>query len=134
MKRIVYTNDTGGVSIVIPTGEVDIDTLIATVVPAGANYSLVDEADIPADREFRGAWVKNGEAVEIDFVKAQGVTKDRLRADRAPLLAKQDIEFQRALETGADTAPIIAEKQRLRDITKLVDTATTLDELKEITV
>lgn len=56
MKRIIYTNNEGGVSVVIPTGEVDIETLIATVVPQGADYSVVDEADIPSDRTFRNAW------------------------------------------------------------------------------
>jgi hypothetical protein len=42
----------------------------------------------------------------------------------------QDVLFQRALESGADTKAIVAEKQRLRDITKI--TATTLDELKTL--
>lgn len=37
-------------------------------------------------------------------------------------------------DSGSDTAAIVAEKQRLRDVTKLADTATTLDELKSITV
>jgi hypothetical protein len=68
--------------------------------------------------------------ITIDFAKAQAITKDRLRAERAPLLAAQDVAFQRALESGSDTAAIVAEKQRLRDVTKLVDTCTTLDELR----
>ena len=32
--------------------------------------------------------------------------------------------------SGSVTSSIVAEKQRLRDVTNLVDTATTLDELK----
>lgn len=68
--------------------------------------------------------------ISIDFAKAQAITKDRLRAERAPLLAAQDVLFQRALESGSDTAAIVAEKQRLRDITAQVDTCTTLDELR----
>jgi hypothetical protein len=40
----------------------------------------------------------------------------------------------RATEDGSDTAPIVAEKQRLRDITNQVDTMTTLDELKSVEV
>jgi hypothetical protein len=44
------------------------------------------------------------------------------------------VQFQRTLETGADTSAIVAEKQRLRDITKLADEAQTLDELKAIQV
>lgn len=73
-------------------------------------------------------------SIIINFVKAQALTKDRLRADRTPLLEAQDVLFQRALETGANATAIVVEKQRLRDITKLVDTATTLDALKAMTV
>ena len=47
---------------------------------------------------------------------------------------KLDIDFQKALESGTDTTAIVAEKQRLRDITKLADTATTLEELKALEV
>jgi len=70
--------------------------------------------------------------ITINMNKAKEITKTRLRQEREPLLAAQDIAFQRALETGADTSAIVAEKQRLRDITKLADAATTLDELKAI--
>jgi hypothetical protein len=68
----------------------------------------------------------------INFTKAQALTKDRLRRERKPLFDEQDITFQRALETSADTTAIVAEKQRLRDITNQVDNITTLDELKAV--
>ncbi len=71
-------------------------------------------------------------AIIIDINKAKDITKDRLRQEREPLLLAQDIAFQRALETNADTSAIVAEKQRLRDITTLVDTANTVDELKAL--
>ena len=71
--------------------------------------------------------------ITINMNKAKEITKTRLRQEREPLLTIQDVAFQRALETGADTTAIVAEKQRLRDITKLADAATTLDELKAIT-
>ena len=70
--------------------------------------------------------------ITIDFTKAQGITKDRLRQERAPLLTALDVQYQRAQESGAITAAIVAEKQRLRDVTKLADKATTLDELKAL--
>jgi hypothetical protein len=68
----------------------------------------------------------------INFNKAKEHTKERLRVEREPLLLALDLQFQRALETGSDTTLIVAEKQRLRDITKLVDSASSLDELKVI--
>jgi hypothetical protein len=73
-------------------------------------------------------------AIIIDIDKAKDITKDRLRQERKPLLLAQDIAFQRALEINADTSAIVAEKQRLRDITTLVDTANTVEELKALEV
>ena len=71
-------------------------------------------------------------AIIIDINKAKDITKDRLRIERKPLLEAQDVAFQRALESNADTNAIVAEKQRLRDITTLVDTANTVEELKAL--
>ena len=72
--------------------------------------------------------------IVINFDKAKEIKKEQLRADRTSLLQAQDVAFQRALESGADTTAIVAEKQRLRDITNLADQASTLDELKAIKV
>ena len=73
-------------------------------------------------------------SITINITKAKAITKDRLRAERTPLLQAQDVAFQRALEANADTTAIVAEKQRLRDITQLADQATTLEQLKQIEV
>ena len=70
--------------------------------------------------------------ITVDLAKAKEITKDRLRMEREPLLTAQDVAFQRALETSADTTAIVAEKQRLRDITKLADSCTTTDQLKNL--
>ena len=72
--------------------------------------------------------------ITINIDKAKAITKDRLRAERAPLLASQDVAYQRALEAGAGTSAIVTEKQRLRDVTQLADAATSLDELKALKV
>ena len=70
----------------------------------------------------------------VDITKAKEITKQRLRQERKPLLEAQDVAFQRALEINADTSAIVAEKQRLRDITNQVDSMTTVEELKSITL
>ena len=72
--------------------------------------------------------------ITINIPKAKDITKDRLRADRKPLLEAQDILFMQAQESGADTTAIVTEKNRLRDITKDVDSCTTTDQLKALTV
>jgi uncharacterized protein YdaT len=73
-------------------------------------------------------------AIIVDINKAKDITKDRLRQERKPLLEAQDVAFQRALESNADTSAIVAEKQRLRDITNQVDTMTTVEELKGVSL
>ena len=51
----------------------------------------------------------------IDMAKAREIHKNNIRAARSPKLAELDIEFQKALETGASTTDIVAKKQALRD-------------------
>ena len=72
--------------------------------------------------------------ITINLDKAKDITKDRLRAERKPLLEAQDIKFMQAQEVGNDTTAIVAEKNRLRDITKDADSCTTTEELKALTV
>ena len=57
-QRIIYPNDDGGVTIVIPSPNcgLTIEEIAAKDVPAGKPYKIVDVADIPTDRTFRAAW------------------------------------------------------------------------------
>lgn len=130
MQAIIFTNDNGGVSTCIPTGEISIEAVMDKDVPKGKGARIVNLADLPRDNDFYDAWEMDDTSVTVNLAKAKEITKNRLRAERKPLLEAQDVAFQRALETGADTSAIVAEKNRLRDITKLADSATTLDELR----
>ena len=57
MKRIIYQTNEGGVAIIVPADcGLTIEEIAAKDVPAGTAYSIVDVADIPTDRTFRGAW------------------------------------------------------------------------------
>jgi hypothetical protein len=57
-QRIIYPNDEGGVSVVIPAPEcgLTIEEIAAKDVPAGKPFKIVDVSDIPIDRTFRNAW------------------------------------------------------------------------------
>jgi len=127
-QAIIFTNDNGGVSVCIPTGEISIEAVQAKDTPVGS--LIVNTSDLPTDNDFFDAWELVDGKVEVSLAKATEITKKRLRSEREPLLAAQDVAFQRALETGADTSAIVAEKQRLRDITNF--SATTLDELRSL--
>lgn len=55
---IIYPNDEGGVSIVVPAPECDltIEEIAAKDVPAGKPFQIINAADLPSDRTFRNAW------------------------------------------------------------------------------
>ena len=73
---------------------------------------------LPADRIFRDAWAYgDADVVEVDMPKAKEITKENLRMERRPLLEALDVEYMKAMETGADVAAIVASKQALRDVT-----------------
>jgi hypothetical protein len=129
-QAIIYTNDNGGVSVCIPTGEISIEAVLAKDCPKGA--MIVEENTLPqgVGASFFDAWELVDGKVEVSLAKATEITKKRLRAEREPLLAAQDVAFQRAQESGAETTAIVAEKNRLRDITNF--SATTLDELRSL--
>jgi hypothetical protein len=129
MQVIIHENDNGGVSVTVPTGELSIEAVKTKDTPSGS--IIVDSDTLPnSDNDFFDAWQLSGSTVSVNISKAKEITKKRLRAEREPLLAAQDVLFQRALETSTDTTAIVAEKQRLRDITTQVDSATTTAQLR----
>ena len=131
MQVIIFTNDNGGVATCIPTGEISIEAVLAKDCPKGA--IIVEQSSLPTqDNDFYDAWELADGTVTVNLDKAKEITKARLRAERTPLLQAQDVAFQRAQEEGSDTSAIVAEKQRLRDVTTLADSATTLEELRSL--
>jgi hypothetical protein len=132
---IIYTNDNGGVSVCVPTGELSIEAVQGKDIPAGVQSFIVAAESLPEeDGDFFDAWEQSRGIVTVNLDKAKAITKNRLRAAREPLLAAQDVAFQRALESGADTSAIVAEKNRLRAITDLADPCTTTAELRALSV
>lgn len=57
-KRIIYPNDEGGVSVVVPSPncELSLEQIAGQAVPIGKPYQIVNVSDIPSDREYRNAW------------------------------------------------------------------------------
>lgn len=105
MKRIIYTNDDGSVSIIVPTGAIE-DCI--KDVPAGKPYQIVDVADIPTDRTFRNAWKED---LTVDMPKAKDITHDKRRAKRTAEFAPLDI--QATIPSKAAQAE--ADRQVIRD-------------------
>lgn len=130
MQVIIFRNDNGGVSTTMPTGEISLEAVMEKDIPSGRGARIVNYTDLPTQYDnFYDAWEMTDTEVTVNLNKAKEITKNRLRTERTPLLQAQDIAFQRSLEEGKDTSSIVAEKQRLRDITVLADQATTLEQL-----
>ena len=128
---IIFTNDNGGVSVCVPTGELDIQAVKAKDTPS--HSIIVRDSELPqADNDFFDAWELRNGTVFVNIDKAKALTKTRLRKEREPLLAAQDVLFQRAQESNADTTAIVAQKNRLRNITNGADTCTTTAELRAL--
>jgi len=70
----------------------------------------------------------------VNLEKAKEITKERLRKEREPLFKALDLAYLQYLEDKSDCTDIIDEKNRLRNITKLADEASSLEELKAIKV
>ena len=75
---IIYTNDNGGVSVCVPTGELPIQEVLAKDAPAGA--IIVDDSTLPQgdDASFFDAWVLNGSTISVDLDKAKAIATANL--------------------------------------------------------
>lgn len=95
-----------------------------------------DDYTFPPERTFRDAWSFAGnpdaKIVSVDINLAKNIWKDKIREARSGELEALDLKFMKALEAGADTTQIIADKQALRDAPAdpAIDAATTPEELK----
>ena len=128
---IIFTNDNGGVSVCVPTGELDINVVKGKDTPS--HSIIVQASELPqADNDFFDAWELSNGTVSVNLTKAKALTKTRLRREREPLLVAQDVLFQRAQESNTDTTAIVIEKNRLRNITNGADTCTTTAELRAL--
>lgn len=119
MTKIIYSNSDGTVSVITPTGDVE---LAKKDVPSGTSYEVVEDNIIPTDRYFRNSWTGNNIGIATvtttiteDISKARDIHKENIRNARTPKLAALDIEFQKAQETSAGITTIVANKQALRD-------------------
>lgn len=101
-------------------------------------WRFIELEDIPADRAFRNAWVDDGKGISHNMAKAREILRDKLRAERAPVLEALDVDYMRADERKDEATKelIAANKERLRDITndRRIDAATSVEELKALTL
>lgn len=102
------------------------------IVDKDGNQIDAASATVPANRDFRGAWVLDGSVISEDMDKAKEIFKDKIREVRKPLLEAKDVELMKALEAGTSTTAIATAKDALRDATdaSAIADASTIAELK----
>ena len=79
---IIFTNDNGGVSVTVPTGELPIEEVLAKDCPVGA--IIVDDSELPTDNTYFNAWELIDGKVVVNEVKKQAI----IDAIQAPINAK----------------------------------------------
>lgn len=130
MKRIIYQNSEGGVSVIVPTGSVE---LALKDVPEGVAYEIVTTDEVPSDRTFRGAWVLGDHCIDHDLDKCKAIGHDKRRAARAEEFAPYDEVIMKQIP-GVDAIAAEASRQAIRDkyaaVQDAVNAAKTPDAIK----
>ena len=83
MQVIIYTNENGGVSLTIPTGEISIEQVLVKDCPIGA--IIVDDSKLPSDHTYFNAWELVDGTVVVNEAKKQSI----ITAQEAQATAKQ---------------------------------------------
>ena len=107
-----------------------------SLIKIGATSYDAADYTVPAERTFRNAWEANADTgvISVDMAPAKDIWRDKIRQARIEPLIALDTSYMKALETGADTTQIIADKQALRDAPSHadIDAATTPEELSAV--
>jgi len=131
--KIIYQNESGGVSVIHPTGELSIEEVAAKDVPKGVAYEIVEDDAIPSDRTFRNAWVMGDCCIEHDLDKCKALGHDMRRAKRAEEFAPHDEVIMKQIP-GVDAEAAETARQEIRDryaaMQKAIDKAVTPDQIK----
>lgn len=93
-KRIVFSNESSGVSVLVPVlgCGLTVEEIAAKDVPSGVGYVIIEAVDLPVDRVFRGAWEKQGAAVVESLSKCKLIAHEQRRAARAVEFAPHDVD------------------------------------------
>jgi hypothetical protein len=79
---IIFTNDSGGVSVCTPTSELPIEQVLVKDCPAEA--IIIDDSSLPTDNQFFNAWELVNGTVVVNQTKKQAI----IDAKQAPIDAK----------------------------------------------
>ncbi len=138
-SKILYNNN-GTVGIVSIAAGYSIEDCLDTL-PKDCKYAIFSEEEISNTKHFDDFFSaiildvdSESSKINFDIVKAREITKERLRKERIPYFEKSDIAIRDAMIENSfeKLKEAVDERNRLRDITLLVNQLNTLDELSSI--
>ena len=142
MRKIIFTNTDGGLSVVQPvcntvgetlTTNAEIEQRAWDKLPVDAiNPVFVDESSIPTDRTFRNAWEHGGNSVIQNITKAKIIAHDKRRQARSAEFAPLDIKATIPSEAVAAEAARAGIRAKYAIMQTAIDAATTVDQLKNL--
>jgi len=142
MEKIIYQQEDGKVALVVPTDGFTLEQVIESAVPVGVPYLVINDEDIPDGfYDFHDAVSANFDdpvniSITVDIERAKEIAKNKLREERKQLFEKNDIKLRDAMlsENKVDLKAAIDTRDRLRKAPKLVDSLSSLEELRNITL
>ena len=108
MQVIIHTNSNGGVSVTVPTGELDIQKVQQKDTPSGS--IIVDSATLPqgADAQFFDAWELNGSTVTVNFEKAKAIKLAQFNAKAVQEAQARQLNTLASIENAVSDADFTA--------------------------
>ena len=124
-QAIIFTNNNGGVSVCIPTGELPINEVLAKDCPAGA--IIVDDSTLPqgADAQFFDAWELVDGTVSVNFVKAKDIALKAFNATALQEAQARQLNTLAGIANAIDDATWSASLTTGRE--KIANATTTAD-------
>ena len=130
---IIFTNQNGGVSVCVPTGELPIEVVQRKDIPSGTQGYIIDASELPeADNDFFDAWEQVNGVVTVNINKAKTICHDIRRAKRAAEFTPLDIKATIPSEAAAAEAARQAIREKYAAIQVDIDAAADVAQLKRI--
>ena len=133
---IIFTNENGGTSVCMPTGNIPIEEVQAQHIPIGVQSFIVDAATLPIEHDvFFNAWEQTSGVVTVNIDKAWVIAHVNRRVARAEEFKPYDEIIMKQIP-GSSAVEAEAARQAIRDryaaMQTAIDAATTVDEIKTV--
>lgn len=94
----------------------------------------IDDTFVFPDREFRNAWIKDGDQIGHDLNKAKELSLDTIRRERTAVLELTDSKYVELLSKGQDVTEVVNDKVILRNVTNTLkdETIQDIEHLKQL--